>query len=181
MAGKPDGSGDVIEQWRMTFRADIVDRFADVPKDGPDLREMVTFAEAVAADVGPLLREKGIEEEERPAELYAAMRSCYLFSVANEAAELIEFAKGQGVAPDREKLALLTDWFQSDTLDPLFYAAMRRHVGILTYFGQAKALDAMLRRVGSRVGVPESPTPLPATEGQGLLTRLRGLWAALWR
>jgi hypothetical protein len=164
----------------MDFRTDVVDRFGEIPKEGPDVREMVTFAEAVATEVGPLLREKGIDETKRSAELYAALRCCYLFGVANEAAGVMALAKAQGVAPDGEKLSSLADSFQSDPFDPLFYTAMRRYVGILTYFGQAQALNAMLRRVGPDADALGALNSRSSWEGQGLLDRLRRWCAARW-
>jgi hypothetical protein len=135
-----------MEVWRRQFREYIADHLREIPQAPgvPDLREASTFAEAVAEEMGPRLREQGYDESEHPAELYAAHRTAYLTGLAYEHAALWHTDQARPLtAAGRERVQQILREIREE---PEFLAAMRRHARILTQGASVREALELLDR-----------------------------------
>ena len=118
-----------MEEWQRRFRLHVVEVFRTLPRDGPDVRIIASFAEAVGADLGPRLRNDGWSDPAMPAELYAAHRACYWRGIANKiAAWEATLDVGVGGGAGDPVVARLAARYAEE---PLLREGLRRHSAML--------------------------------------------------
>ena len=94
-------SGPTLEPWRRQFRHQVAEVYRKLPaSEQGEARRMVAFAEAVAEEMGPVLRADGFQERPNdPAEFAAAQYVAYLMTLASTYAACKPIADAGFAAP----------------------------------------------------------------------------------